>query len=88
MAIGASKSSVLVMVLRQGTMLCLAGIAGGIALSIPASRLVQSIVFGASSDWMPYTVVPILLILVTLMAIYGPARRASMIDPMKALRDE
>jgi ABC-type antimicrobial peptide transport system permease subunit len=88
MAIGAGKTKVLLMVLRQGLMLCLAGIAGGIALSIPASRLVQSIVFGATSDIVPYAVVPILLMLVTLAAVFGPARRASTIDPMKALRDE
>jgi putative ABC transport system permease protein len=57
-------------------------------LSIPASRLVQSIVFGATSDIVPYAVVPVILMLVTLAAVFGPARRASTIDPMKALRDE
>jgi ABC-type antimicrobial peptide transport system permease subunit len=88
MAIGANKASVLQMVLLQGTLLCFAGIILGIALSLPASRVLQSVVFGASSDWMPYVVVPILLMLVTLVAVCGPALRASMIDPMKALRDE
>ncbi len=88
MAIGASKGSVLGMVLRQGTFLCLAGIVGGIVISIPGARLLQSIVFGATSDWVPYIVVPGILLLVTLASIYGPARRASVIDPMKALREE
>lgn len=88
MAIGAGKASVLRMVLLQGALLCFAGIIVGIAASVPAGRVLQSVVFGASSDWLPYAVVPILLMLVTLAAIYGPARRASMIDPMKALRDE
>jgi putative ABC transport system permease protein len=88
MAIGAGKGSVLRMVLLQGGLLCLAGIIVGLAISFPASRVLQSVVFGAGSDWLSYAVVPLLLILVTLVAIYGPAHRASMIDPMKALRDE
>jgi len=88
MAIGAGKGSVLRMVLGQGVLLCAAGIAAGIAMSIPASRAVGSIIFGASADWVPYVVVPAVLLMVTLLAIYGPARRASRIDPMKALRDE
>ncbi len=88
MAIGPSKCSVLGMVSRQVPFLCLPGIAGGIVISIPCARLLQSIVFGATSDWVPYMVVPGILLLVTLASIYGPARRASVIDPMKALREE
>jgi putative ABC transport system permease protein len=76
------------MVLRQGAALCLAGIAAGIVLGIPASRLVRSIVFGATSDVVAYIVVPGVLMAVTLVAVFGPARHASTIDPMKALRDE
>ncbi len=87
-AIGAGKASVLAMVLRQGTVLCLVGIITGISVSLPFSRLMQSVVFGATSDRIPYIAVPILLLMVTLAAIYGPAHRASRIDPMKALRDE
>ena len=88
MAIGAGKGSVLRMVLGQGVLLCAGGIVAGIAMSIPASHAVGAIVFGASADWLPYIVVPAVLLMVTLLAIYGPARRASRIDPMKALRDE
>jgi len=88
MAIGAAKTSVMRMVLRQGAILCFAGIIVGIALSVPASRFLQSIVFGAASDWMPYVVVPVLLMILTLLASYGPAWRASAIDPVRALRDE
>jgi ABC-type antimicrobial peptide transport system permease subunit len=88
MAIGASKNSVLLMVLRQGALLCLAGIVCGMALNIPANRFVKSIVFGAGTDILPYVAVPIVLMVVTLVAVFGPARRASTIDPMKALRDE
>jgi len=88
MAIGASKGRVLGMVLRQGALLCAAGLIAGIGASVPMGRVLQAFVFGASSDWMPYAAVPILLAFVTLAAIYGPARRASTIDPMQALRDE
>jgi predicted permease len=88
MAIGASRSGVLRLVLRQGVILCLAGILIGIILSFSASRLLQSLVFTAGTDWLPYAVVPTLLFLVTILATYGPARRAATIDPMKALRDE
>jgi putative ABC transport system permease protein len=88
MAIGAGKASVLRMVLFRGALLCFAGNIAGIAVSLPATRLLQSLVFSANSDWTPYVVVPLLLMLVTLAAIYGPARRAAMIDPVKALRDE
>jgi len=88
MAIGASKSSVLMMVLRQGALLCLTGIAAGFIVSVPTRRLVQAVIFGAASDVIPYFVVPVVLMLVTLVAVLGPARHASTIDPMKALRDE
>jgi predicted permease len=87
-AIGASSSGVLGMVLREGVTLCLAGIAIGVVISFSTSRLLQSLVFTAGTDWMPYAIVPMLLFLVTLVATYGPAHRAATIDPMRALRDE
>ncbi len=88
MAIGARTGSVLRMVLGQGTMLCLAGIVLGLIASFPIGGLLKSFVFTAGADWIPYIVVPILMMLVTVLATYGPARRASRIDPIKALRDE
>ncbi|HLH30057.1 MAG TPA: ABC transporter permease, partial [Terriglobia bacterium] len=88
MAIGATKEKVLGMVLGQGTSLCVYGIVLGVVLSIPAARALAAAVFTARTDWMPYVVVPVLLIIITLAATYGPARRAAAIDPMKALREE
>ncbi len=88
MAIGATRSSVLGMVLRQGSALCLAGVAIGLLASFPASRLLTSFIFAAGTDWLPYLIIPIVLMAVTILATFGPARRASTIDPMKALRDE
>jgi predicted permease len=88
MAIGATKGKVLGMVLGQGTALCLFGIVVGIVLSFPAGHALSAAIYTARADWTPYVVVPIVLILVTLAATYGPARRAAAIDPMKALREE
>jgi ABC-type antimicrobial peptide transport system permease subunit len=88
MAIGATRWSVLGMVLRQGGSLCLAGVVIGLLASFPASRLLTAIIFAAGSDWLPYLIIPIVLMTVTIVATFGPARRASTIDPMKALRDE
>jgi putative ABC transport system permease protein len=88
LAIGANRSSVLRMVLREGWMLCFAGIVLGIAVSVPASRVLKSVTFAANTDWVPYVLIPIVLSGVTLIAAFGPARRAARIDPMRALRDE
>jgi predicted permease len=88
MAIGADRRSVLLMVLRQGGALAAAGIAIGVGASWPARDLLKVIVHGADSDSMPHVAVALLLLAVTLLASYGPARRASRVDPVKALRDE
>jgi len=88
MAIGANAGKVLQMVLGQGMVLSLAGIGAGLAMSVFAGRAVTAIFYSTSSDWTPYMIVPVLLVAVTLAAAYGPARRASRIDPMAALRNE
>jgi ABC-type antimicrobial peptide transport system permease subunit len=88
MAIGADRRSVLLMVLRQGGALAAAGIVIGAGASWPARDLLKVIVHGADSDSMPHVAVALLLLAVTLLASYGPARRASRVDPVKALRDE
>jgi len=88
MAVGASRTGLLAMVLGQGAKLCLAGVTIGLALSLPASHLLSAFVFTANTDWVPYLQIPVILIAVTLFSTFGPARRAATIDPMKALRDE
>jgi len=89
MAIGAGRVSVLMMVLRQGMTLAIAGIlVGGIA-SIAVTRLLTAGVVGlAMPNVATYVMVPILLIGLTLAASYLPARRASNVDPLRALRYE
>ena len=87
-AIGASRGNVLRVVLRQGLILSLIGIAIGLALSYPAGRAVSGFFASATSDPMALLFVPPLLLVVTLLAAYAPALRASRVDPMKALRYE
>ncbi len=88
MAIGASQSSVLRLVLRQGLVLAGTGIVIGLALSALAGKAVMSAFYTARVDAVSYVVVPLVLIAVTLIASSIPARRASLVDPTTALRFE
>jgi len=88
MAIGADRQGVLRMVLRQGLVLGLIGSGAGLILSIFACRALTSALWIGKLNWALLPVVAAPLVLVTLLAAYVPARRASMIDPMRALRDE
>jgi len=90
MAIGADRQGVLRMVLRQGLVLGSIGAGAGLILSFFACRALASTLWILASHLnyalLPAVAVP--LVLVTLLAAYVPARRASLIDPMRALRDE
>lgn len=88
-ALGANSSTVLGLVLRKAVSTTLIGVlAGGIA-AYALARLMESMVFGVStSDPLTYAGVAALLIVVALLAAYAPARRATLIDPMIALRSE
>jgi len=88
MAIGANRSDVLRMVLRQGLTLALIGVCIGLAGSIGADRLVRWMFHGTHADVPTFIVMVVVQIVVALLATYAPARRASLIDPMRALRDE
>ena len=75
--------------LRQGLLTAVIGVAIGIAGAIGLTRTFQSFLFGLSpTDPLTFAAVAILLILVALLACYIPARRASKVDPMTALRCE
>ena len=88
MAIGAARSDVLKMVLRQGMMLSLAGILVGGVASVGAARLLAAGMAGLGApNPAAYVFVPILLICLTLAASYLPARRASAVDPLVALKE-
>jgi predicted permease len=90
MAIGADRQTVSRMVLKQGLLLGTAGVAAGLVIGILACRAIASSAFMNLGDpsVRPFAVVSLLLILTTMGAAYLPARRASRIDPMRALRDE
>lgn len=90
MAIGADRPGVLRMVLRQGLVLGGIGAGIGLILSFLACRAMASSlwVLAGGVDYLLLPAVALPLLLVTLAAAYFPARRASLIDPMRALRDE
>src|SRR5262249_30649308 len=88
-ALGASSGNVLLMVLGQGVRTILIGLAVGIAGSFALTRTVSSLLFGVTAtDPLTFSGVTILLIAVALLACYIPARRATRVDPMVALRYE
>jgi predicted permease len=91
MAIGADRQNVLRMVLKQGLTLGAIGVAIGLVVSFFACQLITSAIWIASfgrTSLLLYVVISLPLIVITLLATYAPARRASLIDPMRALREE
>jgi putative ABC transport system permease protein len=89
MALGARASQVLGMIVQNGYRLVLFGGLLGLAISLPASRLLKSLLFGITpyDPWTFITVIA-LLVLVTLVAVLIPALRAMRVNPMVALRSE
>jgi putative ABC transport system permease protein len=86
-ALGAQSGDVLQLVLRQGLALALVGIAVGAGASFAATRLIQGFLFGVSAaDPVAFVGVVVLLALVALVASLVPARRATRVAPMEALR--
>jgi predicted permease len=89
MALGAERRNVLRMVLREGTLLTLAGISVGLALGAALTRLISSQLYGLSpTDPLTFLAVSMQLLGVAMLATYIPARRAMRVDPMVALRYE
>ncbi len=89
MALGASANKVTAMVLRLGGVLAVVGVAVGIAAAFGLTRLMAGLLYGVSAvDPITFAAVGLCLGTVTLAASYLPARRASRVDPMEALRAE
>jgi predicted permease len=89
MAIGSPRSGILAMVVRQGLLMTGIGLAIGLAIALSLSRFAASLLYGVSAtDLLTFTLVPVVLLGVTLAAIIVPAYRAAGIQPTTALRSE
>jgi putative ABC transport system permease protein len=89
MALGAQSFDVLQLVVKKGLVLALAGVAVGLAASFVVTRLLRTLLFEVTTtDAATFAAVSVGLFLVTLLACYLPARRATRVDPLKALRYE
>jgi ABC-type lipoprotein release transport system permease subunit len=89
MALGARMSDVLKLVLRNGISLALIGAAVGVAGALATTRVMSSLLFGvAPTDLVTFAAVVVVLVIVALLACYIPARRATKVDPLVALRYE
>jgi putative ABC transport system permease protein len=89
MALGAEPQNMLAFILGRGARLALVGIAAGVLGALALTRFLSSLLFGVqANDPLTFAAVAILLLLVALAACYVPARRATKVDPMKALRYE
>ena len=89
MALGAQSGDVLRMVIGQGMRLTMIGAALGVAAALGLTRALESLLFGISAtDSVTFVSVTLLLVIVALVASYIPARRATKVDPLLALRHE
>ena len=89
LALGAARRDILEMILRQGLRLALTGAVVGLAVALVVSRLIATLLYGVRpTDPLTFGGVAILFLLVALLACYLPARRATKVDPMTALRSD
>jgi len=89
MALGAQKRDVLRLVVGKGMVLAFVGTAIGLVGSLALTRLMRSLLFEVTpTDWLTFVIVSVVLLAVALLACYIPARRATKVDPLVALRYE
>jgi predicted permease len=89
MTLGGQRDDILRLILGQGAMLALIGVAIGIAAALGLSRFLSSLLYGVKpTDPLTFLVVTVVLVLIALLACYIPARRAMRVDPMVALKYE
>jgi putative ABC transport system permease protein len=86
-AVGAARSAILAMILRQSLLLVTVGLCFGVVVAVAATRLVSSILFGVSATNVPtYLGVAALMMGIAVIAAWKPARAATQVDPIQALR--
>ena len=89
MALGAERSSILRMVMRQGALLTGAGVLLGTLGALALTRVMATMLFGVGArDVLTFAAVPVILLATAMLATYIPALRATRVDPVVALRDE
>ena len=89
MALGAQRRDILRLFMGQGLLLALIGVVIGLVGSLLLTQLMKGLLFGVSaSDPATFATIALLLMVVTLLACYVPARRATKVDPLVALRYE
>ena len=89
LALGATRKSILAMVLRQGSLMVAAGLGAGMLLAAISGKLVKGFLYGVKPvDVWTYVAVMTALLVVGLLASFLPARRAAAVEPIQALRDE
>jgi putative ABC transport system permease protein len=87
--LGAQHKDVIGLVMKQGALLTLLGVAVGVCAAFALTRLMASLLFGVGpTDTLTFISVPLLLAVVALCASFIPAQRASKVSPMEALRHE
>jgi predicted permease len=89
MALGARRQDILAMVIKQGSVSLIVGLALGLVAAFAVARTITTLLYGVSAGSpIPFALLPLLLALVGLVATYIPARRATRVNPISALRQE
>jgi ABC-type antimicrobial peptide transport system permease subunit len=87
-ALGAQRQTVVNLIIRQGKSLALLGAVIGLIAALALTRLMKGLLYGvAATDPLTFASITILLLLISLVACWIPARRAAKVDPLVALRD-
>jgi putative ABC transport system permease protein len=89
MALGAQAGAVLRMIMREGSIMLLSGVVIGLLLSMATARVLSGILYEVGAlDPVAFTVAPLVLVVAALIATWLPARRATRVNPIQALRTE